>query len=161
MSVVFGLLRRGRLSSGCLCRFRCRRFLPPPPKKPKTPHNTTTKNNKKQAWRDSGDTAAKKGERIWIAEMYGYCFGAASAGVWHHWGPEFMLYPGYTPGCEFVVFFSVVGCCLFVVFVVLLSCSQSPSNTHPRAPTQKHNQTNSHPLHHPLRPHLPPRRLAV
>jgi hypothetical protein len=29
--------------------------------------------------------------------MYGYAFGAAKSGVWHRWGEDFMLYPGYTP----------------------------------------------------------------
>ena len=50
-----------------------------------------------KAFQDSGDAASKKGDRIWIAEMYGYVFGAAKAGLWHKWGDEFMLYPGYTP----------------------------------------------------------------
>lgn len=37
-----------------------------------------------EAWRHSGDIFAKKpGEKPWIAEMYGYSFGAAAANVWH------------------------------------------------------------------------------
>lgn len=54
--------------------------------------------NDSDAYKDSGDTASAKGGRIWIAEMYGYTFGAAKANIWHRWGPDFMLYPGYTPG---------------------------------------------------------------
>jgi len=50
-----------------------------------------------QAYKDSGDTASKKGDRIWIAEMYGYSFGAAKTNVWHKWHEDFMLYPSYTP----------------------------------------------------------------
>lgn len=53
-----------------------------------------------QAYKDSGDTASKKGDRIWIAEMYGYSFGAAKTNVWHQWHHDFMLYPSYTPSCE-------------------------------------------------------------
>jgi hypothetical protein len=65
-----------------------------------TPNQTppkTTQTPKIKAYKDSGDTAAGKNERIWIAEMYGYAFGAATANVWHVWGDDFMLYPGYTP----------------------------------------------------------------
>jgi hypothetical protein len=53
-----------------------------------------------QAYKDSGDTASKKGDRIWIAEMYGYSFGAAKSDVWHIWKEDFMLYPSYTPNRE-------------------------------------------------------------
>jgi hypothetical protein len=54
-----------------------------------------------QAYKDSGDTAATKpGDRIWIAEMYGYAFGAANLDIWHHWAHDFMLYPSYTPARE-------------------------------------------------------------
>lgn len=53
-----------------------------------------------QAYADSGDTASKKGDRIWIAEMYGYSFGAAKSDVWHKWHHDFMLYPSYSPSCE-------------------------------------------------------------
>jgi hypothetical protein len=53
-----------------------------------------------QAYKDSGDTASKKGDRIWIAEMYGYSFGAAKSNVWHIWKEDFMLYPSYTPNRE-------------------------------------------------------------
>lgn len=53
-----------------------------------------------QAYKDSGDAASKKGDRIWIAEMYGYAFGAARLGIWHHWAHDFMLYPAYTPSRE-------------------------------------------------------------
>lgn len=53
-----------------------------------------------QAYADSGDTASKKGDRIWIAEMYGYSFGAAKSDVWHKWHNDFMLYPSYSPSCE-------------------------------------------------------------
>lgn len=54
-----------------------------------------------QAYKDSGDAATKnKGGRIWIAEMYGYSFGAAKSNVWHIWKEDFMLYPSYTPNRE-------------------------------------------------------------
>lgn len=54
-----------------------------------------------QAYKDSGDTAANKpGDRIWIAEMYGYAFGAANLDIWHQWAQDFMLYPSYTPARE-------------------------------------------------------------
>ena len=37
-----------------------------------------------EAWRFAGDIFAKKaGDKPWIAEMYGYSFGAAAANVWH------------------------------------------------------------------------------
>ena len=42
------------------------------------------------AWRFSGDIFAKKpGDKPWIAEMYGYSFGAAAANVWHQVPPCF------------------------------------------------------------------------
>lgn len=53
-----------------------------------------------QAYKNSGDTASKKGGRIWIAEMYGYSFGAAKVDVWHYYKEDFFLYPSYTPGSE-------------------------------------------------------------
>jgi hypothetical protein len=56
-----------------------------------------------QAYKDSGDTASKKGDRIWIAEMYGYSFGAAKSNVWHIWKEDFMLYPSYTPNSEWAI----------------------------------------------------------
>ena len=41
-----------------------------------------------EAWRFSGDIFAKKaGDKPWIAEMYGYSFGAAAANVWHQAPP--------------------------------------------------------------------------
>ena len=50
-----------------------------------------------QAWNLTGDMHTKEpGAKPWIAEMYGYVFGAAKAGVWHnpvdyfHW-----MYPGF------------------------------------------------------------------
>jgi hypothetical protein len=62
-----------------------------------------------QAYKDSGDTASKKGDRIWIAEMYGYSFGAAKSDVWHIWKEDFMLYPSYTPNREHL--YDAVSCC--------------------------------------------------
>lgn len=56
--------------------------------------------NDSDAWKDCGDSGAAKGGRVWIAEMYGYTFGAAKADIWHRWGDGFMLYPGYTPGAR-------------------------------------------------------------
>ena len=36
------------------------------------------------------------GEKPWIAEMYGYVFGAAKANVWHNPVDYFQwIYPGY------------------------------------------------------------------
>lgn len=52
-----------------------------------------------QAYKDCGDNV-KKGDRPWIAEMYGYSFGAAKSNVWHIWKEDFMLYPSYAPGSE-------------------------------------------------------------
>jgi peptidyl serine alpha-galactosyltransferase len=49
-----------------------------------------------QAWKDSGDKAPP-GQPVWISEMYGYSFGAARAGVWHHGAHDFMVYPSYPP----------------------------------------------------------------
>eukprot|EP00884_Botryococcus_braunii_P005119 jgi/Botrbrau1/14608/Bobra.67_2s0008.1 len=50
------------------------------------------------AWKYAGDAyALKPGDKCWISEMYGYSFGAAKAGVWHHTDHEAMLYPGYLP----------------------------------------------------------------
>lgn len=51
-----------------------------------------------QAWKDAGDSGAHEGQRVWIAEMYGYAYGAAKAGVWHSgFGKDFTLYPGELP----------------------------------------------------------------
>jgi hypothetical protein len=37
-----------------------------------------------QAWNLTGDTSIKEpGGKTWISEMYGFCFAAAAAGVWH------------------------------------------------------------------------------
>lgn len=50
-----------------------------------------------QAWNLTGDAFTHNpGDKPWISEMYGYSFGTASAGVWHHVDYEAMLYPGYT-----------------------------------------------------------------
>ncbi|KAK9918872.1 hypothetical protein WJX75_007695 [Coccomyxa subellipsoidea] len=53
--------------------------------------------NDPKAWNLTGDMhTLEPGEKPWIAEMYGYVFGAAKANVWHnpvdyfHW-----IYPGY------------------------------------------------------------------
>lgn len=52
-----------------------------------------------EAYHLTGDVyATKPGMKPWIAEMYGYSFGAAKANVWHHGDEHSMLYPGYTPG---------------------------------------------------------------
>ncbi len=38
----------------------------------------------RQAWNLTGDTSIKEpGGKTWISEMYGFCFAAAAAGVWH------------------------------------------------------------------------------
>ncbi|BDA49070.1 Peptidyl serine alpha-galactosyltransferase [Coccomyxa sp. Obi] len=53
--------------------------------------------NDPKAWNLTGDIhTSEPGSKPWIAEMYGYIFGAAKANVWHnpvdyfHW-----IYPGY------------------------------------------------------------------
>ena len=49
-----------------------------------------------RAWNETGDVfATQPGQRPWIAEMYGYSFGAAAAGVWHDVDFSAQLYPGY------------------------------------------------------------------
>ena len=51
-----------------------------------------------QAWNETNDEfATQPGRKPWIAEMYGYSFGAARAGVWHRVDHSAMLYPGHTP----------------------------------------------------------------
>ncbi|KAK9905110.1 hypothetical protein WJX75_009783 [Coccomyxa subellipsoidea] len=51
-----------------------------------------------EAWNTSGDAYTKHpGEKPWIAEMYGYSFGAAAADVWHKTDYTAMLYPSYMP----------------------------------------------------------------
>jgi peptidyl serine alpha-galactosyltransferase len=61
------------------------------------------------AWNETGDDYAKTpGTKPWIAEMYGYSFGAAKADVWHKVDHSAMLYPGHTPrgeGFFFLTFF--------------------------------------------------------
>lgn len=75
-----------------------------------------------QAYKDSGDTAAKKhGDRIWIAEMYGYAFGAANLDIWHKWSHNFMLYPAYTPSCE--------PACMLTCWLACRGCLQGPANS--------------------------------
>lgn len=50
------------------------------------------------AFNETGDEYAKAfGQRAWISEMYGYSFGASTAGVWHRADHAAMLYPGYAP----------------------------------------------------------------
>ncbi|CAL8464472.1 g4007 [Coccomyxa elongata] len=52
----------------------------------------------RDAWNTSGDAYTKHpGEKPWIAEMYGYSFGAAAANVWHKTDYTAMLYPSYMP----------------------------------------------------------------
>ena len=46
-----------------------------------------------QAWRLSNDLLVEPGGQPWIAEMYGFSFGAASAGVAFHWNRTAMIYP--------------------------------------------------------------------
>ena len=46
-----------------------------------------------QAWRLTNDLLVEPGGRPWIAEMYGFSFGAASAGVAFHWNRTAMIYP--------------------------------------------------------------------
>ncbi|KAI8477379.1 MAG: hypothetical protein J3K34DRAFT_398045 [Monoraphidium minutum] len=51
-----------------------------------------------QAWKYAGDALAKhKGDKPWLAEMYGYAFAAAKADVWHRADSATMLYPGVAP----------------------------------------------------------------
>ena len=48
-----------------------------------------------QAWNETNDEyATAPGMKPWIAEMYGYAFGAARADVWHKIDYAAMLYPG-------------------------------------------------------------------
>jgi len=46
-----------------------------------------------QAWRLTNDLLVEPGGRPWIAEMYGFSFGAASAGIAFHWNRTAMIYP--------------------------------------------------------------------
>lgn len=49
-----------------------------------------------EAWRSSGDIFAQKaGDKPWIAEMYGYAFGAAAANVWHQVPPCLWAWPAH------------------------------------------------------------------
>ncbi|PSC69020.1 peptidyl serine alpha-galactosyltransferase [Micractinium conductrix] len=54
------------------------------------------------AWNLTGDVYAHEDEPPWIAEMYGYSFGAAKTDVWHIADRTFQLYPGYEVGPEHV-----------------------------------------------------------
>ena len=48
-----------------------------------------------QAWTLSGDSyTPHPGDKPWIAEMYGYSYGAAKAGIAHEWLEDGLLYPG-------------------------------------------------------------------
>ncbi|EIE18946.1 hypothetical protein COCSUDRAFT_68096 [Coccomyxa subellipsoidea C-169] len=51
----------------------------------------------RKAWNLTGDMhAMEAGQKPWIAEMYGYVFGAAKANVWHNPVDYFQwIYPGY------------------------------------------------------------------
>ena len=46
---------------------------------------------------DAGERAVRRKQAMWQAEMYGYAFGAAVAGVSHVVRRDTMLYPGYVP----------------------------------------------------------------
>ena len=51
-----------------------------------------------QAWKHAGDVLAKhKGDKPYIAELYGYAFAAAKADVWHTWDNTSLIYPGFAP----------------------------------------------------------------
>jgi len=53
-----------------------------------------------QAWTLSGDSyTPHPGDRPWIAEMYGYSYGAAKAGIAHEWVENALLYPGDPTDC--------------------------------------------------------------
>lgn len=45
-----------------------------------------------EAWHLTGDEYAKKGEPVWISEMYGWAFAAAKADVWHILDPALQAY---------------------------------------------------------------------
>lgn len=48
------------------------------------------------AWNLTGDVYATwPGAKPWISEMYGYAFGAATAGLWHKIDEHAMIYPEY------------------------------------------------------------------
>ena len=54
----------------------------------------------RQAWTLSGDSyTPHPGDRPWIAEMYGYSYGAAKAGIAHEWVENALLYPGDPTDC--------------------------------------------------------------
>jgi hypothetical protein len=54
-----------------------------------------------QAWQYAGDALAQhRGDKLWLAELYGYAFGAAKADVWHHWDNETLTYAGGVPRGE-------------------------------------------------------------
>jgi hypothetical protein len=50
-----------------------------------------------QAWRDVGGAAATPGGRPWLADVYGWAFAAAEAGLRHVAAAELVLYPGQPP----------------------------------------------------------------
>ena len=55
---------------------------------------------RRQAWTLSGDSyTPHPGDRPWIAEMYGYSYGAAKAGIAHEWLDDALLYPGDRTAC--------------------------------------------------------------
>ena len=48
-----------------------------------------------QAWKFAGDAAARRaGDKPWLAEVYGYAFGAAKADVWHRWDNASLAHAG-------------------------------------------------------------------
>lgn len=47
------------------------------------------------AWKYSGDSFSKKGEKPWISEMYGWVFGMAQLGIKHVIDPTMQIYAGY------------------------------------------------------------------
>ncbi|GMH38719.1 hypothetical protein BSKO_06603 [Bryopsis sp. KO-2023] len=48
------------------------------------------------AWNLTGDIySTTRGSKPWISEMYGYAFGAATAGLWHKIDDDAMIYPEY------------------------------------------------------------------
>ena len=62
-----------------------------------------------QAWTLSGDSyTPHPGDRPWIAEMYGYSYGAAKAGIAHEWVENALLYPGDATDCTLAATASMV-----------------------------------------------------
>ncbi len=81
-----------------------------------------------QAWNLTGDTHTKEpGAKPWIAEMYGYVFGAAKAGVWHNPADYFhWMYPGfYTYGAATATLLHT-RCQFWRIPVPALSCAHAP-----------------------------------